>query len=57
LIDIWIETVPFKETRNYMRNILAYSVVYEKRLGLPIRRIRERMPPIPQIPMDPGASI
>jgi len=48
-VDIWIETVPFKETRNYLRNILAYSVVYEKRLGLPVRRIKERMPPIPHM--------
>ena len=50
-VDIWIETVPFKETRNYLRNILAYSVVYEKRLGLPVRRIKERMPPIPRLPI------
>lgn len=55
--DVWIETVPFKETRNYMRNILAYSVVYEKRLNLPIRRIRERMPPIPQISTEDGVDI
>ena len=46
--DIWIETIPFKETRNYLRNILAYSAIYEMRLGLPVRKITERMPPIPK---------
>ncbi len=56
-VDVWIENIPFKETRNYLRNILAYSVVYEKRLGLPVRRIRERMPPIPQSSVDDGVDI
>jgi soluble lytic murein transglycosylase len=56
-VDVWIETVPFRETRNYLRNILAYSVVYEKRLGLPVRRIRERMPPIPQISTEDVVDI
>ncbi len=32
--DIWIETIPFKETRNYLKNVIAYYVVYEYRLGL-----------------------
>ena len=31
--DIWIETIPFKETRKYVQNILAYSVIYGYRLG------------------------
>lgn len=31
--DIWIETIPFKETRGYVQNILAFSVIYKYRLG------------------------
>jgi peptidoglycan lytic transglycosylase len=31
--DIWIETIPFKETRGYVQKILAYSVIYDYRLG------------------------
>ena len=31
--DIWIEVIPFNETRNYVKNVLAYSVVYSWRLG------------------------
>lgn len=31
--DIWIETIPFKETRNYVKNILTYYVIYQYQLG------------------------
>jgi soluble lytic murein transglycosylase len=32
--DIWIETLPFHETRNYIQNVLAFSVIYAHRLGI-----------------------
>ncbi|MGK2915339.1 MAG: transglycosylase SLT domain-containing protein [Porticoccaceae bacterium] len=31
--DVWIETIPFKETRNYVQNVLAFSVIYNHHLG------------------------
>lgn len=31
--DIWIETIPFKETRGYVQNVLAFSVIYGYRMG------------------------
>ena len=31
--DVWVENVPFSETRDYLRRVLAYTVVYEHRLG------------------------
>ncbi len=31
--DIWIENLPYTETRGYIRNILAYSVIYSRLLG------------------------
>ena len=31
--DIWIETIPYHETRGYVQNVLAYSVIYGYRLG------------------------
>lgn len=31
--DVWIETIPYKETRNYVQNILAFSVIYGYRSG------------------------
>lgn len=27
--DIWIETIPFRETRNYVQNVLTYTVIYQ----------------------------
>ena len=30
--DIWIETIPFKETRKYVSTVLSYSIIYQQRL-------------------------
>ena len=32
-LDIWIETIPYPGTRDYVKAVLAYSVVFEHRLG------------------------
>lgn len=32
-IDIWIETLPWVETRNYLKNVMAFYVVYQYRLN------------------------
>jgi soluble lytic murein transglycosylase len=29
--DIWIETIPFYETREYVKNVLAYALIYQLR--------------------------
>ncbi|HVT63213.1 MAG TPA: transglycosylase SLT domain-containing protein, partial [Legionellaceae bacterium] len=31
-IDIWIETLPWQETRNYLKNIIAFYAVYQYKL-------------------------
>lgn len=31
-IDIWIETLPWHETRNYLKNVIAFYAVYQYRL-------------------------
>lgn len=33
--DVWIETIPFNETRQYVQNVLSFSVIYGYRLGQP----------------------
>ena len=43
---IWIENIPFTETRNYVRRILEFIVVYEHRLGAPQTRLSDRLQPI-----------
>lgn len=32
-IDMWIETLPWQETRNYLKNVMAFYVVYQYRLN------------------------
>lgn len=44
--DVWIETVPFTETRNYLRSVLAYTAIYERRMGRKPTRLEKRMSPI-----------
>ncbi len=31
--DLWVETVPFNETRNYVQAVLAYATVFDKSRG------------------------
>ncbi|MFT4798752.1 MAG: soluble lytic murein transglycosylase [Candidatus Azotimanducaceae bacterium] len=32
-LDVWIETIPFSETRNYVQNVLVFSSIYSRKLG------------------------
>lgn len=32
-LDIWIERIPFNETKEYVQRVLAYSTIYSYRLG------------------------
>lgn len=41
--EIWIDTIPFSETRAYIRQVLFYMVVYRYRLGLPVMRLSDLM--------------
>ncbi|UTW45972.1 transglycosylase SLT domain-containing protein [bacterium SCSIO 12696] len=40
--DAWIETIPFKETRNYVQNVLAFSMIYAHLLGSDSRMLNEQ---------------
>jgi len=31
-IDIWIETLPWRETRNYLKNVISFYAVYQYRM-------------------------
>lgn len=41
--DIWVDTLPFKETREYVRAVLAYATIFDWRLDQKITRISSRM--------------
>ena len=32
--DIWIETIPFKETRDYVKSVMAYQQIYREKTGI-----------------------
>ncbi|HCK92487.1 MAG TPA: hypothetical protein DHW71_05850, partial [Gammaproteobacteria bacterium] len=32
--DIWIDTIPFRETREYVKNIMTYQAIYKYRMGM-----------------------
>lgn len=44
--DLWIATIPFDETRAYVRRVLAYRLIYDRRLGIPLKPLRNDMQPI-----------
>ncbi|WP_291320960.1 transglycosylase SLT domain-containing protein [Desulfonatronospira sp.] len=44
--DIWVENIPFHETRDYIERINTYTTIYQIRLGLEPTRLSHRMPDI-----------
>ena len=45
--DVWVDTIPFNETRKYVRRVMAYSTVYEWKMAQKTTRLQTRMPPVP----------
>ncbi|MFV1997198.1 MAG: transglycosylase SLT domain-containing protein [Acidiferrobacterales bacterium] len=41
--DIWVDTIPFNETRNYVKNVMGFTTIYEHRLNLAPTPLRSRM--------------
>ncbi len=42
--DLWVETVPYRETRDYISAVLAFSVIYDWRIDGKITRLSHRIP-------------
>ena len=38
--DVWVELIPFRETRGYVRRVMEYTSIFEARLGLPQTGLR-----------------
>jgi soluble lytic murein transglycosylase len=32
-VEVWIETIPYRETRNYVKAVLSYNVVFQYMMG------------------------
>ncbi|WP_456379796.1 transglycosylase SLT domain-containing protein [Thiolapillus sp.] len=45
--DIWVELIPFKETKGYVKRVFTYAAIYDHRLQRKLTRLSERMLPIP----------
>jgi soluble lytic murein transglycosylase len=41
--DVWVEAIPFNETRNYVQRIMAFSIIYDWRLGQPPASLLARL--------------
>lgn len=48
LADRWVESIPYRETRDYVKAVMAYATVYDWRLdGRVDTRLSQRMPVLP----------
>jgi soluble lytic murein transglycosylase len=47
--DLFTATMPFKETREYVARVMAFSVIYDWRMNGRAVALSERMPPIGQM--------
>jgi soluble lytic murein transglycosylase len=41
---IWVENLPYFETRDYIPRVLAFTTIYDWRLQRPVSRLSSRMP-------------
>ncbi len=41
--DIWIETIPFRETRKYVKRVMSTMAVFEKHLEQPVTPLLKRL--------------
>jgi soluble lytic murein transglycosylase len=50
-VDLWVETIPFSETRQYVAAVTAYATIYQARLNQSWRRLAHWLPEV-----QPGAK-
>jgi soluble lytic murein transglycosylase len=41
--DIWVEQIPFNETRGYVKRVIFYASIYDWRLGHEVIPLKQRM--------------
>ena len=51
--DFFIETIPYKETREYVARVLAFSVIYDWRLNTTVVPLAARLPKVGQAYQPP----
>ena len=50
---IWIENIPFNETRKYVRRVMAAETIFHWRMTGETRRLSDRLPQVEPMPADP----
>jgi len=45
--DRWIENIPYRETREYVTSVLAFTIIYADRLGFEQKRLSQHMTAVP----------
>ena len=55
--DIWIDTIPFTETRRYVRAVMAYAAIYEYQLTGEAQRLAQKLRMVPADPMSDGSDV
>ncbi|NNF51379.1 MAG: transglycosylase SLT domain-containing protein [Gammaproteobacteria bacterium] len=46
IADVWVDTIPFTETRGYVRRVLSSQVIFTWRITGSQQRLAELMPPV-----------
>ena len=41
-MDVWVENIPYKETRNYVQNVLVFNAIYQQKLQQGTRFLSEK---------------
>ncbi|WP_429161180.1 transglycosylase SLT domain-containing protein [Aeromonas media] len=41
-MDVWVESIPYRETRNYVQNVLSFDLIYQHKLQQPLRFMSDR---------------
>ena len=54
---IWVESIPFNETRDYVKRVLANAMFYARELNQPYRPLTERLGTVPPRTNGNGAAI
>ena len=44
--DIWVENIPFTETRRYTRSVLSYTAIFDHQRKQPITPLIDHMPAV-----------
>ncbi|MEZ6964000.1 transglycosylase SLT domain-containing protein [Aeromonas sp. S9(2024)] len=41
-MDVWVESIPYRETRNYVQNVLSFDLIYQHKFQQPLRFMSDR---------------